>query len=128
MNNPIKPIEGTTIDSRFEKQTPPIIEVTFGKSPKVTIHSDGEIDTVVNGQKIRKHYLVCWYDFDVKTNKIKYVDSKALTAQPEGGFVWFRTANQDYRNWYIVVKQFHPSDGFADIFVKSYNMRDKWEL
>ena len=59
---------------------------------------------------------------------IKYVDSKALTAQPEGGFVWFRTANQDYRNWYIVVKQFHPSYGFADIFVKSYNMRDKWEL
>ena len=37
MNNPLKPIEGTTIDSRFEKQTPPIIEVTFGKSPKVTI-------------------------------------------------------------------------------------------
>ena len=96
-----------------------------GKLPK---ESYTEKDYNLELEKIRKHYLVCWYDFDVKTNKIKYVDSRALTAQPEGGFVWFRTANQDYRNWYIVVKQFHPSYGFADIFVKSYNMRDKWEL
>jgi hypothetical protein len=125
MNNTIKHVEGAEIDSRFESIPPPIFEITFNPNPKITIHSDGEPYVEFDGQLVKKQYLVCWYVFDIETNRMKYIDANIIVGQPKGGFVWYEKPYTKYHNWYIVVKHFYPSHGFVDLYEHSYNVRGK---